>query len=180
MTVYKDAGHCIGRVMSIEMHDGTTKAPWQRKYTAGFEGVIADSLGDGLSPEERTSQDAMTRSMLKRKLPEVQWLALVAKFSINDNEVRDAAAYLTRSAVTPAHHLFRTKCVMAWCVPERRNRLPVAFYQIHRWDADGIPDRTLRRWRQVTNRWLDDQVNAAHVAVEALLEEHGLLLNRAA
>ncbi|TRO38571.1 hypothetical protein EQ832_12000 [Pseudomonas sp. ALS1131] len=180
MTVYKDAGHCIGRVMSIEMHDGTAKAPWQRKYQAGFEGIVAESVTDGLSPEERTTQDAMTRSMLKRSLPPAQWHALVAKFSINENEVRDSASYLTANVVTPAHHLFRTKCVMAWVVPERRNRLPAAFYQIHTWDADGTPDRTLRRWRSITKRWLDDQVNAAHATVETLLDQNGLLLERTA
>ena len=142
MTVYKDAGHCIGRVMSIEMHDGTAKAPWQRKYQAGFEGVIQEQIGDGLSPEERTTQDAMTRSMLKRMLPEVQWQALVAKFSINENEVRDAAAYLTPRVVTPAHHLFRTKCVMAWIVPERRNRLSAAFYLMGALLNFTLPDRS--------------------------------------
>lgn len=29
-------------------------------------------------------------------------------------------------------------------------------------------------------RWLDDQVNAAHIVVESLLEENGLLLQSAA
>ncbi|MBD1586708.1 hypothetical protein [Pseudomonas typographi] len=180
MTIYKDAGHCIGRIMSIEMHDGTAKAPWQRKYKAGFAELDRDVVDDGMSPEERTTQDAMTRAMLKRLLPEVQWQVLVAKFSINDNEVRDAAAYLTPRVVTPAHFLFRTKCVMAWIVPERRNRLPPAFYEIHTWDVDGTPDRTLRRWRAITKRWLDDQVNAAHLAVEGILTEHGLRLSEAA
>src|SRR5690606_29922005 len=110
-----------------------------------------------------------------RTLPEVQWQALVGKYSINQNEVKDAAAYLTPRVVSPAHHLFKTKCVMAWMVPERRNDLPASFYVLHSWDADGTPDRTLRRWRAITKRWLDDQVSAAHVAVEALLEDRGLL-----
>lgn len=176
---YRDAGHCISRVMSIEIHDGTAKAPWQRKYSAGFE-ERSESIPDGLSPEERTTQDAMTRALLKRSLPEVQWQALVAKYSINDNEVRVAAGYLVPRAVTPAHQLFRTKCVMAWIVPERRSKLPAAFYQIHTWDAEGTPDRTLRRWRSITKRWLDDQVDAAHRAVEGLLDAHGLRLSEAA
>jgi len=51
---------------------------------------------------------------------------------------------------------------------------------LHSWDADGTPNRTLRRWRSITKRWLDDQVTAAHLAVEVLLEERGLLRQLAA
>ncbi len=64
-------------------------------------------------------------------------------------------------------------------VPERRRGLPASFYALHTWDADGTPDGTLRRWRTVTMRWLDERVNEAHAVVEGLLEEHGLLLQSA-
>lgn len=181
MTVYRDAAHCISRVMSIEIHDGTKKADWQRRYKPGFDDELPrDSVEDGLSPEERLTQDSMTRALLKRSLPEIQWQALVGKYSINQNEVRDAAGYLTARVVSPAHRLFKTKCVMAWIVPERRRGLPESFYVLHSWDADGTPERTLRRWRSITKRWLDDQVSAAHLTVEALLEEGGLLHRLAA
>ena len=181
MTIYRDAAHCISRVMSIEIHDGTKKASWQRMYKATFDDELpGQSVGDDLSPEERLTQDSMTRATLKRSLTDVQWQALVGKYSINQNEVKDAAAFLTPRVVSPAHQLFKTKCVMAWMVPERRNGLPASFYVLHSWDADGTPDRTLRRWRSITKRWLDDQVSAAHLAVEALLEERGLLHQLAA
>lgn len=180
MSVYKDAGHCISRVMSIEIHDGTAKPAWQNRYKATVDDeLLGDRLDDGLSPEERTTQDAMTRSMLKRELVADQWHALAGKYSINEAEVQEAARYLVPRVVSPAHHLFKTKCVMAWMVPERRRGLPASFYQIHTWDADGTPDRTLRRWRAATMRWLDDQVNAAHMVVEGLLEQHGLILRTA-
>lgn len=178
MSAYKDAGHCISRVMSIDAHDGTAKPAWQNRYKATADDELLGSrLDDGLSPAERTTQDAMTRSMLKRELAAIQWHALVGKYSINETEVQDAARYLVPRVVSPAHHLFKTKCVMAWMVPERRRGLPTSFYQIHTWDADGTPDRTLRRWRSTTSRWLDDQVSAAHLAVESLLEQHGLLVH---
>lgn len=181
MSVYRDAAHCISRVMSIEIHDGTKKASWQRKYKSTFDDeLLGGSVSDELSPEERLTQDSMTRSTIKRELPEIQWQALVGKYSINQNEVRDAAAYLTPRVVSPAHQLFKTKCVMAWMIPERRNGLPSSFYVLHSWDAEGTPERTLRRWRSITKAWLDDQVTAAHFAVEALLEERGLLFKEAA
>ncbi|MFJ3121058.1 hypothetical protein ACIPI6_31530 [Pseudomonas protegens] len=181
MSVYKDAGHCISRVMSIEAHDGTAKPAWQNRYKATIDDeLLSGRLDDGLTLEERTTQDAMTRALLKRVLAEEQWHALAGKYSINESEVQTAARYLIPRVVSPAHHLFKTKCVMAWMVPERRNGLPSSFYQIHTWDAEGTPDRTLRRWRQITMRWLDDRVNQAHAVVEGLLEEHGLLLQSVA
>lgn len=181
MSVYRDAAHCISRVMSIDIHDGTKKASWQRKYKATFDDeLLGGGISDDLSPEERLTQDSMTRATLKRALPEIQWQALAGKYSINQDEVRAAAAYLTPRVVSPAHQLFKTKCVMAWMIPERRNGLPASFYVLHTWDADGTPERTLRRWRSITKAWLDDQVSAAHFAVEALLEERGLLHQEAA
>lgn len=181
MSIYKDAGHCISRVMSIEIHDGTSKPAWQNRFKASADDELLTSrIDDGLSPEERTTQDAMTRAMLKRTLADAQWHALAGKYSVNEGEVQEAARYLIPRVVSPAHHLFKTKCVMAWMVPERRRGLPASFYEIHTWDADGTPDRTLRRWRATTMRWLDDQVNAAHIVVESLLEENGLLLQSVA
>ena len=86
--IYKDAGHCIARVMSIETNDGTAKAGWQMRYQTGFP--EERGAGSGLSAEERLTQDAMTRGMLHRELTELQWNVLVAKYSINDREVADA------------------------------------------------------------------------------------------
>ena len=65
MSVYRDAAHCISRVMSIEIHDGTKKASWQRKYKATFDDeLLTGSVSDELSPEERLTQDSMTRSTI--------------------------------------------------------------------------------------------------------------------
>lgn len=121
MSIYKDAGHCISRVMSIEIHDGTSKPAWQNRFKASADDELLTSrIDDGLSPEERTTQDAMTRAMLKRTLADAQWHALAGKYSVNEGEVQEAARYLIPRVVSPAHHLFKTKCVMAWMVPERR------------------------------------------------------------
>lgn len=180
MTIYRDASHAISRVMSIDMHDGTKKQQWQRHYQAGMPDAPINRMGDELSPDEQTTQDSMTRAMLKRELPQLQWMTLVAKYSISELEVQEAVRYLIPRVTTVAHHLFRTKCVTAWVIPERRNRLKPEFYQIHSWDADGTPDRTLRRWRLVMFKWLDERVIDGHQAVEDLLERDGLLLRHAA
>ena len=176
MTVYRDVGHVIARVMSIETIDGTKKAGWQRRYQAGFpESRIGD--GSGLTAEERLTQDSMTRAALHRELPELAWRVLVAKYSINDVEVAQAVHWLVPRVGCPAHHLFRTKCVTAWAIPRR---LPDAFYVLHSWDAAGTPERTLRRWRQVANRWLEDRIDEAFRASLPILQERGLIVDEAA
>lgn len=180
MTIYRDAGNAISRIMSIDMHDGTKKQQWQHHYQAGFPDAPKNRQGDELSPEEQLTQDSMTRSMLKRELPTVAWMALVAKYSINETEVQEAARYLVPRVKTVAHYLFRMKCVTAWVIPERRNKLKPEFYQIHSWDADGTPDRTLRRWRSVMFVWLDAQVAEGHLLADELLQSHELIYKEAA
>lgn len=190
MNVYRDAAHAISRIMSIETIDGTKKASWQRQYRPGFVEGSEPANPCPLSEGERLTQDSMTRSMIHRELQADLWHALVAKYSINDFEVAESVHYLVPRAVTPAHHLFRMKCVTAWAIPKRRGvqdgvktsrrGLPDAFYDVNTWDADGTPDSTLRRWRSVTNRWLDGRVDEAFAIVGALLADKGLTLEAAA
>jgi len=115
--IYRDAGHCIARVFSIETNDGTAKAGWQMRYQSGFPETRGE--GSGLSAEERLTQDAMTRGMLHRELTALQWNVLVAKYSINDLEVAEAVRWLIPRVETKAHRLFVTKAVTAWAVPQR-------------------------------------------------------------
>lgn len=175
MTVYKDAGHCIARCMSIETNDGTAKSGWQMRYQSGFPEERGD--GSGLSAEERLTQDAMTRGMLHRELTDLQWYVIVAKYSINDREVAEAVRWLVPRVVSPAHRLFVTKAVTAWAIPKR---LPEAFYVLHTWDADGTPDSTLRRWRGGVCKWLGAHTDSAFKATEQLLMDHGLSEKEAA
>lgn len=175
MTVYRDVGHVIARVMSIETIDGTKKAGWQQRYQAGFP--EARSGGEGLSEQERLTQDSMTRAALRRELPAMAWNVLVAKYSINDVEVAAAIHWLIPRVVCPAHHLFRMKCVTAWAIPRR---MPEGFYVLHTWDADGTPEGTLRRWRSVMKRWLEARVSEAFAIAEPILVDRGLIQAEAA
>lgn len=175
MSVYRDAGHCIARVMSIETNTCTPQSAWQKRYQSGFPELPPP--GSGLSAEERLTQDAMTRALIHRELHPHQWAAIVAKYSINEWEVIAAVGYLVRQVESPAHQLFVTKAVTAWAVPRR---LPESFYLLHTWDNEGTPDRTLRRWRGSVNRWLNDRVDEAHGVVEVLLKLNGLLIGEAA
>lgn len=166
MTVYRDAGHCIARIMSIEANSCTAQSAWQRRYQAGFPEIAAD--GSGLSPEERLAQDSMTYARVKLMLPAAQWHAVVAKYSISVADVARSvnwlAAYLGE---LPAHREFRQKAVAAWAVP---NGYDKAFYDINTWDTDGTPERTLYRWRSQVNAELRKLVSQAHKSVQAVIE----------
>lgn len=170
--IYRDAQHCIARAMSIEANDCTAKAGWQMKYRPGYPELPA--AGCGLTPEERLAQDSMARSLLYRYLPEREWHALVARYSINDREVAESVRWLVPFMQSPAHRLFVFKAVTAWAVPRR---LPAEFYQIHTWDTDGTPERTLRRWRLEVSRQLDGLVGDAKASTEGIIKLFGLRLD---
>lgn len=188
MSVYRDAAHAIARIMAIETIDGTKKASWQRQYEPGFAEEPPASNPCPLSDSERLTQDSMTRSRVHKELSPVLWAVLVAKYSINKNEVAAAVQYLVPRVVTPAHHLFRMKAVSAWAIPQKRGQkgakrstgLPDSFYDVNSWDNEGTPDRTLRHWRSVTNKWLEGQVDQAFSEVMRILQENDLVLRSAA
>lgn len=190
MSVYRDAAHAISRIMSIETIDGTKKSSWQSQYTSGFVEGAAPANPCPLSAEERLTQDSMTRGMIRRELSADLWNALVAKYSINTAEVAESVHYLVPRAVTPAHHLFRMKCVTAWAIPKKRGvqdgaktsrrGLPDAFYDVSGWDSDGTPEGSLRRWKHITFGWLNGRVEEAFQQVTVLLEEKALIERMAA
>lgn len=186
MTVYRDTAQALARVMSIETIDGTAIAMWQKQYQAGWPELRGK--GSGLSSSERLTQDCMTHALLRRELPAVAWHALVAGFSINDLEVAESVRWLVPRVVSPAHTMFKMKCVTAWARPKRRGttghktstRLPDGFYDLHTWDSSGTPEGTLRRWRAVTKGWLDDRVSEGFAASGQILLRQGLLMTNAA
>lgn len=185
MTVYRDAAHCIARVLSIETNDGTKKAGWQSKYEApGWPEM--KSAGSGLSSEERLTQDSMTRALLRRGLSPGQWHALVARRSVNNMEVKESAQWLADNATGPATRRFKKCTIAAWIMPKRSasqkstRTLPDEFYLISSWDDEGRPEGTLRRWKSVTERWLNNQVSDAHYAVEQLLLDNNLKIDEVA
>lgn len=187
MSVYRDVAQAIARIMSIETIDGTAKALWQDQYQSGWPELR--EKGSGLSSGERLAQDSMTRAALHRALPEVYWHVLTARFSINDHEVIESIRWLVPRVESPAHHLFKMKCVTAWAIPKKRGTdgaktsrrgLPAHFYELHTWDSNGTPEGTLRRWRAVTKNWLDDQVADAFSHANAILQNEGVIIQNSA
>lgn len=189
MSVYRDSGHAIARIMSIETIDGTKKSSWQDQYQSGWPDGPQAANPCPLSTTERLAQDSMTRSGIHEGLDRVLWFTLVARYSINLVEVDEAVRYLIPRVVAPAHLLFKSKCVTAWAVPQKkgasnvktsRRGLPDAFYLINTWDADGTPEGTLYRWKSICMKWINGNLSRAHREATAILEEKGLIERDAA
>lgn len=184
MTVYRNAGHCIARVMSIDAIDSTAKPSYQTGYQSGLP--ESRSQGSGLSAQDRLAQDSMTRRRLIENLKPVHWHVLVARRSITELEVKESINWLARNMQTPANCDFKWFATKAWVTPQRAKSqkstksLPDEFYEIHNWDDEGRPEGTLRRWKHECFKWLNEQSREAHNRVDELLQEHGLKIDEAA
>jgi hypothetical protein len=170
MSVYKDAGHCIARCMSIETNDSTAKAGWQMLCESGWPELRGSSE---MTAEDRLTQDCIARAILHKYMDAAAWHAIVAKYSINDAEVGQSLGWLMPRIVSPAPHLFKTKCASCWAAP---TRLPASYYEIQSWDCNGTPDGTLRRWKSLTRKWLDERVTEAHLQVFSIMRLQGLII----
>ena len=182
MTIYQEVSHAISRIMNIDCIDSTTKAKWQSEYQSGWPELRAK--GSGLSPAELLVQDCMTRAALHRALSPLQWHMLVAKYSANRADAAASITWLATRIESPAHNYFKLKCVSAWAMPKVRGLygstaraagLPDAFYSISTWDHDGRPEGTLRRWRVITKKWLEDRLTESLAAAAIVLSDGGLV-----
>lgn len=179
MTVYRNAGHCIARIMSIETNTCTPQSAWQRRYQSGFPETVEGT--SGLTQEERLTQDSMTRSLVRRQLSVQHWHALIAKYSINQGEVNWSCdwlgGWLCRQLGDRYSRQFIEMAVYTWANPAKRN--PEAerqgVYDPARWD-DGIGQSTAYERRRAVQKELGGLIDEAHATVTALLVLHGLRL----
>lgn len=174
-TVYRDEKHAAVRAMGVDGISTCARAAWQAKYQANFmDGVIDRSGTESLSVADRLSQDAMTRAMMHRILPEPQWLALLAMYSRDDAERKRAVLRLEQWVGTNAGPLYRRWCVSVWALPQLRR----GARQVNDWDGNGTPDRTLRDWKKKIHAQLDTWCASAFAHLERVLEEAGLTEGR--
>lgn len=178
MTVYRDVEHGVVRAMTLDaisLHKG---ASWQDKYQHDGWAPNKSDNPCPLSRMDQLTQDAMTRSLLRRVLSPLHWNLLEAFYKVDTSkslqqERAVAIQYLARSAPGKAHLLFRMKCVTAWAV----ERLPESFMVIHTWDNldEPTPEKTLYRWRSDIRRWLKTELDKAFYSAALVLGEAGLV-----
>lgn len=187
MTIYRDAISAVVRCLAAECIDNTAKQAWQRQYQSGWPELRG---GSGIGQRDMMDYDCMVHACLHERLSSHHWLALVAKFSTHTPRKVEAIEFLARRVASPSPAAFRDKCVTAWAFPPMKGKdgkrsvgvvvLPPAWYDMSNWDTEARPERTRHRWKTAIRRSLEDLVNVALVEAQAVLEEHGLLIDRAA
>lgn len=187
MTYYRDTLSAVVRCLSAETIDNTSKQAWQKLYDAGYPEARS---GSGLNPQEQRDMDCLLHARLHRQLSALDWAVLVAKYSTHKARKVDAIGFIIPRIESPAPHLFVSKAVTAWAIPELRGVegrrstdmivLPKAFYCMNAWDPDARPEQTRRRWRGGIGKRCEELVTQALRRAEAVLTEEGLLAHIAA
>ena len=144
--------------------------------------------GEISGKEEALLTDCWVHGRLHKTLPVGLWLALVAKYSTHLDRKHDAMMALAGSVKSPAPGRFIQCAVATWAFPKlpgaegKRSTsvLPAAWYCMDNWSDDPVPERTQHRWKSAIRRNLEDQVNAALVEAQAILDMEGLISSRAA
>lgn len=138
--------------------------------------------------EEAFLTDCWVHGRLHKALPVGLWLALVAKYSTHLERKHDAMMALAGSVKSPAPGRFIQCAVATWAFPKlpgvegKRSTsvLPAAWYSMDNWSDDPVPERTQHRWKSGIRRSLEDQVSAALVEAQHILDMEGLISSRAA
>lgn len=182
MSVYRDAEHGVVRAMTLDaisLHKG---AAWQGKYQPPGSQTGKSDNPCPLDRFDQLTQDAMTRSLLRRVLSPLHWNMLEAFYKVDSSKSLQqeralAIQYVARSAPGKAHWLFRQKCVTAWAV----SNLPEGFMVLHTWDNldSPTPEKTLYRWRSDIRRWLKQELDKAFASAAVILDEAGLIAEAA-
>ena len=138
--------------------------------------------------EEAFLTDCWVHGRLHKALPVGLWLALVAKYSTHLERKHDAMMALAGSVKSPAPERFVIAATATWAFPKlpgmegKRSTsvLPPSWYDMDRWSEEPVAERTQHRWKSSIRRSLEDQVNAALVEAQHILDMEGLISCRAA
>lgn len=180
--VYPNVIAAVISAVSAEGIDGTATARWSPKES--------DYRPTGRSSRsERMLLDVLVHARLHARLEPIHWNILMLKYSSVIARKVEAIELVSALIVTRASEAFAKHAVTAWAFPKRRGLiegkrsqqvLPPEWYEIHRWDNSGRPDSTLRRWNRQIRAWLEEQVNEALVEAQCILDEEGLIGDKAA
>lgn len=182
ISVYPNVIAAVIRAASVEGLDSTATANWSPKETEGRPTGRS-------SRAERMLLDMLVHARLHARLEPVHWSVLMLKYSSVIERQVEAIELIAPRIVTRASESFARHAVTAWAFPKPRGLaegkrsqkvLPPEWYEIHRWDNSGRPDRTLHRWNRQIRAWLEEQVNEALVEAQRILDEEGLIGDKAA
>ena len=169
--IYRNEHQAVAMAMSVDRISTCRPASWQADYRSGFTEELTskpDPL-ERLTTIERLAQDAMTRSLIKRRTDRMTFLALVAKYGADDRERAAAINELADMLDSPAPSKFRRVCVWAWaCVAFRRG------IKTRLMESGEKHRSTMYRWRKGIVAQLDDLEQLAESILSPELLERGL------
>lgn len=169
--IYRNEHQAVALAMSVDRISTCRPASWQSDYRSGFteELTAKPEPLERLTTIERLAQDAMTRSLIKRKTDRMTFLALVAKYGADEKERAAAINELADMLDSPAPSKFRRVCVWAWaCVAFRRG------IKTKLMESGEKHRSTLYRWRKGISAQLDDLEQRAESILSPELLERGL------
>jgi len=179
---YQNVVSAVVRALAAETINSAGGVDFQPKVQAArVPGAICGK-------EEAFLTDCWVHGRLHKTLPVGLWLALVAKYSTHLDRKHDAMMALAGSVKSPAPGRFIQCAVATWAFPKlpgaegKRSTsvLPAAWYCMDNWSDDPVPERTQHRWKSGIRRSLEDQVSAALVEAQHILDMEGLISCRAA
>ncbi len=101
LAVYRNEQHAIIRAMAVDSIPSCKPAQWQTQYSSGYvEDLTKKHIEtESLSANDRLTQDSMTRARIHRNTSQSAFYAVVAKYSINEQERANAINELVRVVV---------------------------------------------------------------------------------
>lgn len=164
LAIYRDEQHAVIRAMTIDAITSCKPAQWQQQYSSGYVEDLTHKHSDleRLTITERLTQDSMTRAKIHRAVSKGSFLAIVAKYSADDNERVKAINELANLLDTKATEKVRRLIIWMWaCVAIRRgmktqiaetqeqsritfyNRRREIFKQLNDWEKQAVTDASV-------------------------------------
>ena len=101
LAVYRNEQHAIIRAMAVDSISTCKPAQWQTQYSSGYVEDLTKKHSEieSLSANDRLTQDSMTRARIHRNTSQSAFYAVVAKYSIDEQERANAINELVRVVV---------------------------------------------------------------------------------
>ena len=169
--IYRDEHHAISCATGIDRLAKYSHSSWQDQYRSGYVDELTSrpKETERMTLMERLLQDSATRSIVITGTDHMMFLALVAKYELDDRERAAAINELADMLDSPAPSKFRRVCVWMWACVEFRRGIKTRLME------SGEKHRaTLYRWRKGIAAQLDDLEQRAESVLSPELLERGL------
>lgn len=169
--IYRDEHQAIAHAMSVDRISTCKPAAWQSARRSGFVEELTSKPEplEQLTTIERLAQDAMTRALVKRRTDRMTFLALVAKYAVEDKDRAAAVNHLADLVDSPAPAKMRRILVWMWACEAFRRGVRERLME-----SGGHARSTVYRWRMAIHARLDDLERAAEAMLSPELLERGL------